>query len=189
MSYPDFKILFIHGYTASSKADFYPALSVLLDKAHIDYAIPDLPGEKYPHAHIWLEKLHESIKNSTKPLIIVGHSLGTRTALLYIEKYLPKVKHLFLIAAFANRLENAKRRDEVYSDFFENMVDVTKIKSVVEHSYVLHSNDDHSIPIEQGREIAHELDAEIIVSTDRDHYCESSNAPYIFSLLKEKIGF
>jgi len=189
MGKPEFKILFIHGYTASSKADFYPALSLLLDAAHIDYVIPDLPGEKYPHAQTWIEMLHDSIKDNPKPLIIVGHSLGTRTALLYIEKYLPKVEHLFLIAAFANRLENARRRNEAYPDFFENKIDISKIKSHIKHAYVLHSKNDHSIPFEQGVEIAHDLNAEMIESENKDHYCEPSNAPYIFSILKKAIGF
>jgi len=186
----DFTILFIHGYTASSKADFYPSLTPLLDTGGVDYVIPDLPGGKYPQAKVWLENIHKVIKRNSKPLIIVGHSLGTRAALLYIEKYQPKVENLFLIAAFANNLENAKRKGgEVYPDFFMHKINAEIIKDLVTHSYVLHSKDDSSIPFEQGEDIAREINAELIISADRDHFCELSNAPYIYSVLKKKIGF
>lgn len=187
------KFLFIHGYTASSSADFYPKLIPLLEKSGIDCVIPDLPGEQHPHINEWHNTIHNTIhnaiKNNVKPLVIIGHSLGTRAALLYIEKYQQKVDYLFLIAAFANRLENARRRNENYADFFSHLIDTEKINSLVNHAYVLHSKDDHSIPFEQGKEISRDLNAELIVSEDRDHFCEPSNALYIYSVLKAKIGF
>lgn len=186
----NFKILFVHGYTASSKVDFYPILCPLLDKSGVDYIVPDLPGNEHPHAIEWLTTIHEAVKNNIKPLVIVGHSLGTRAALLYIEKYKPRVEHLFLIGAFANRLENAKRKGGIsYPDFFDHIIDLSVIKDHVAHSYVLHSKDDSAISFKQGEEIARDIGAELIPSEKRDHFSSSSNAPYIFSVLKQKIGF
>lgn len=183
-------LLFIHGWTASSDTDFYPPLKTELDALGKRYIIPDLPGGRYPHANEWLSVIHESVKRETGPFVIVGHSLGTRAALLYIERYMPQVRALFLIAAFANRLENAKRRGgEVYPDFFTHLVDIGKIKSCVQESYVLHSRDDHSIPLEQGTEIANDLGARLIVQEDRDHFSDPRNAPYILSVLREKLQF
>jgi hypothetical protein len=189
MKINSFKILFIHGYTASSQADFYPFLSQELDKRGIDYVIPDLPGGDKPHTKIWLKTIHEALQENTKPLIIVGHSLGTRAALLYVEKYNIDVERLFLIAAFANRLENAKRKEGLYLDFFDHIIDIPRIKTYIEKAFVLHSIDDHSIPFAQGEEIARDIKAELIVSENRCYFSNPSNAPYIFSVLKEKIGF
>lgn len=161
-----------------------------LDRLDIDYSIPSLPGGKYPQAKVWLQILHEKLVRNKKPLIIVGHSLGTRAALLYIEKYNVKIERLFLIAAFANRTENALRNGgNTYPDFFTHKIDVQIIKNLVSHSYVLHSKDDSSISYEQGEEIAHDLGAELIMSENRDHFCDPANAPYLLSVLKEKIGF
>lgn len=114
----DFKIVFIHGYTASHIADWYPTISKELDKLEVDYIIPDLPGGIHPRVKEWLEVLHGVISQNDKHLVLIGHSLGTRTALLYLEKYHPKIESVFLIAAFANRIENADRNDgEAYPDF------------------------------------------------------------------------
>lgn len=118
-----FAVIFIHGYAASHLADWYPNLSKELDKLGIDYIIPDLPGGEYLYAQEWLETLHSVISKTTKPLVFVGHSLGARTALLYLEKYQPKVEKVFLIAVFSNKTENGNRNDgETYPDFFGQLI-------------------------------------------------------------------
>jgi serine hydrolase len=184
----DFRIVFIHGYTASHLADWYPNITPMLEEMSWDFEIPDLPGGRHPHAEDWLSKIHEVVAKSDKPLILVGHSLGTRTALLYLEKYKPKVEKVFLIAVFANRLENADRRSgEAYPDFFVHNIDIEEIKSLSKEFIVMHSKDDHSISFEQGVEIAEELEAKLLKYEDRDHFSNARNAEEIFSVLKKHI--
>lgn len=186
----DFKIIFIHGYTASHLADWYPTLSPELDKLGIDYAIPDLPGDEHPHAKEWLAILNKIIFQTNKPIILVGHSLGTRTALLYLEKYKPKVEKVFLIAAFANRIENAKRKNgNAYPDFFDRKINLEEIKPLVGKFIVMHSREDSSIPYEQGMEIAKDLQAELITFENQDHFSEPKNAPIILEELRKELQF
>ena len=185
----DFKIIFVHGYTASSKENWYPEISKELIKLGIDFAVPDLPGGEHPHAAEWLEVLYKEVAKTTKPLVLVGHSLGTRTVLLYLEKYRPKVKMVLLIAAFANRLENARRYDEDgYPDFFEHKIDIEKIKPLVGKFVVIHSKDDE-LDYEQGVEISVQLGAELITFQDRGHMSDPSNAPIILSVFRKELDF
>ena len=185
----DFRIVFVHGYTASSQADWYPNITKELKKLKVDFAIPDLPGGEYPHAREWLETLHAEIQNSTKPLVLVGHSLGTRTVPLYIEKYRPQVKLVLLVAAFANRTENAKRRDEHYADFFDHKIDISKIKPLVGKFIVMHSIDDDSIAYEQGVEIAKDLGAQLLTYEDRGHFFVPQNAYTVLEILRKELNF
>lgn len=92
-----------------------------------------------------------------------------------------------LIAAFANKTENAKRRDEHYADFFEKEIDIKSIKPLVGEFVVMHSKDDESIRYEQGMKIAKDLDADLITYDDRGHFSKSDNAPYVLNVLKEKL--
>lgn len=182
----DFKIVFIHGYTASHLVDWYPNISKVLDKLGVDYVVPDLPGDRQPHAKEWLDILHDVISKVDKPLVLVGHSLGTRSALLYLEKYKPKVEKVFLIAAFANRTDNAKRKGGAYSDFFTHAIDLERIKPLVGKFIVMHSKDDSSIPFWQGEEIAKDLGAELIPYERLDHFNRPENASFILEeLVKE----
>lgn len=187
----NFRIVFIHGYTSSHVTDWYPAVSIELNKHHIDFAIPVLPGDTLPHANEWLETLHTEISKSNKPLILVGHSLGTRAALLYLEKYKPKnVQLVILIAAFANMLENGQRNDgETYPDFFEHVINIEEIKKLAKKFIVIHSKDDSSIPFEQGAAIANDLNAKLIPYEDRDHFSNPKNAQFILQELQKELHF
>lgn len=102
-----FKLLFVHGYTASSRDNWYPRIASELKNLGVDFTVLDLPGGQSPHAIEWLNAIHAAVLQTSKPLVLVGHSLGTRAIPLYLEKYKSKMKAVFLIAAFANRLENA----------------------------------------------------------------------------------
>jgi uncharacterized protein len=187
----NFKIIFIHGYTASHLADWYPQISEELKKLNIDFAIPDLPGHTSPHASEWLQIIHNEIIKSNKPLVIVGHSLGTRAALLYLEKYKPQnIQQVILIAAFANRIENALRRNgEAYPDFFEHTIKINEVKKYAKKFVVIHSKDDSSIPFEQGAEIANDLNAKLITYNGHDHFIEPENAKVILKELKNELSF
>jgi len=185
----DFKIIFIHGYTASHLADWYPNISKELDALGIDYAIPDLPGGKKPHSKEWLQVIDREVKRSNKPVVLVGHSLGTRAALLYLDQYKQPAKAVFLIAAFANRVENAERRDRSYADFFEYKISIGAVKKLCDQLIVIHATDDNSIDIEQGKDIAEDLDAKLITVDGRGHLYKPSNASFILEQLRRELGF
>lgn len=178
-----FRIVFVHGYTDSSLAGWYPGISLKLKELGIDFAVPNLPGGRHPHAAEWLNKIHGVVSEKQKPLILVGHSLGTRAVLLYLEKYRPKVEAVFLIAAFANRIENARKYDgDGYPDFFEHKIDIENIKPLVGKFIVVHSKDDE-LDYEQGVEIANQLDAKLITYSDRGHFSDLENADEILKIL------
>ncbi|HET7099282.1 MAG TPA: alpha/beta fold hydrolase [Patescibacteria group bacterium] len=185
----DFKIVFVHGYTASSKVNWYPNISTELTKLGIDFEVPDMPGGEHPHASEWLDTMHSVISKIDKPLVLVGHSLGTRAILLYLEKYQPQVKAVFLVATFSNRLENGTKYDgSAYSDFFTHLVDIEKIKSLVGKFVVVHSKDDE-LPFDGAVEISNQLGAKLIPFEDRDHMSDPSNAPIILKILREELDF
>lgn len=184
-----FRIIFVHGYTASHLADWYPNISKELDALGVDYVVPDLPGDKKPHAKDWLDIIDMEVKKADKPVVLVGHSLGTRAVLLYLDMYKQPVKSVFLIAAFANWTENAKRRDESYADFFEYKLNIGAIKKLCSQFVVIHSADDDSIDYKQGQEIAKDLDAKLVTAEDRGHLFDPSNAPFVLSQLRQELDF
>ncbi len=188
MSTNNFRIIFVHGYTASSRDNWYPQIASELKRLGIDHTILDLPGGISPHASEWLTEIHKAVSQTSKPLVFVGHSLGTRAIPLYLETYKPKVKAVFLIAAFANRLENAYKYDvDAYPDFFEHLININSIKPSVEKFVVMHSKDD-PLDYEQGVEIAHQLGAKLITYEDMGHFSDSENAPIVLEVLRKELA-
>lgn len=186
-----FKIVFVHGYTASHLADWYPSISPMLDGAGVDYVIPDLPGDKQPKSKEWLRIIDREYKRAGKPVVFVGHSLGTRAVLLYLDQYKHKAKSVFLIAPLSNSTENADRRDgDAYPDFFEYKINLQKIKPLANNWLVMHSKDDHSLDYEQhGLALSKEMNVELLTYEDRDHFSDSKNALLIFNVLQDRLRF
>lgn len=184
------KIIFVHGYTASSKVDWYPNISKQLDKLGIEYSIPDLPGDEFPHSKDWIEIIKREVDSTDKQVVLVGHSLGTRAVLLYLDQYQEKVNPVILIAPLSNEVSNADRQDgETYPDFFEYKIDLNKIKGLADKFVVVHSKDDSSLDYEtHGVVLANELGAKLITFEDRDHFSEPENAPIILEVLKSELN-
>ncbi len=171
------KVIFIHGYTSSPKRKKYQLIAQELDKLGIDYSIPEFPGGEHPHSKDWLEIIDREVKNSDRPVVLVGHSLGTRAALLYLDKYEQKVDSVILIAPFDNNFEvHRARRDESFADFFDYALDIEKIKKLANKFIVVHSKDDDLIPYEQGVKISQDLGAKLITYEDRSHFSGEENA-------------
>lgn len=171
------KIIFVHGYTSSPKKKKYQIIAEELKKIGVDFSMPQLPGGEHPHSENWLEIIDKEVKSSTDPVILVGHSLGTRAVLLYLDKFNRKVDTVILIASFNNSVkENKKRKDEHYSDFWEYELDIEKIKKLSNKFVVLHSKDDMSIDYHQGVEISKELDAKLLTYEDMGHFSGEENA-------------
>ena len=53
----------------------------MLDKLGVDYSIPNLPGHRKPKSKDWVEIIKKETTSSDKPVVLVGHSLGTRVIL------------------------------------------------------------------------------------------------------------
>lgn len=171
------KVIFIHGYTSSPKKKKYQIIAEELDKLGVAYSIPALPGDEHPHSKAWLELIDKEVKNSTDPVVLVGHSLGTRAALLYLDKFGKKVDTVILIAAFNNDYKkNRNRKDEHYADFFEYPVDIEKVKKLANKFIVVHSKDDDSIDYSQGEEISRELEAKLITYENMGHFAGEERA-------------
>lgn len=185
----DYKIIFVHGWDASNKEHWYPNISKELNRLGIDFVIPNLPKGDHPKALEWLDTLHTEVVKVKKPIVFVGHSLGTRTILLYLEKYKIKVKDVFLISTFANRLENSNKYDQgAYADFFKHKIDINNIKKYANKFIVIHSKND-PLDYEQGVEISKDLNAKLITLEGKGHMSGPENATIILDILHKELGF
>lgn len=177
----------VHRYMGSSKTDWYADLARLLEADGHKVIIPDLPGADRPSAAVWLPILEEAFRGSEN-FVLIGHSLGTRAALLYIEKYSVKTELLLLVGALSNDTDNAVRLGGKVADFYEYKVDPDSINSLVKKIILMHSKDDPSVSYEdQGKALAEELDAELLTYEDKGHFHEPSDSKEIYKVLKERL--
>jgi len=179
------KVIIVHGYTSSPENEKYQIISKELSRLGIDHSIPAMPGEEYPRSKNWLKIIDEEVNSTNDPVVLVGHSLGTRAVLLYLDKYQQKVDTVILIAPFNNNFKkNRKRKNQHYQDFFDYSLDMEEVKKLSDKFIVVHSKDDKSIKYNQGVEISRELKAEFIMHRDADHFSGKNNAEYFLKFIK-----
>jgi len=176
----DKKVIFVHGYTASSKVNWYPNISKELDKLGVDYSIRDYPGDRHPAQKEWIEIIEEEVQTTDKPIVLVGHSLGTRAILLYLEKLQRKVDTVILISPPTERVNTR----ETLGNFFEHKIDLASLQDLAGTFIIVHSKDDSDVPYEEGVEIAQGLNAKLITLDGRDHMSEPENATDVLEVLK-----
>lgn len=171
------KVIFVHGYHSSPKKLKYQLVAKELKKLGVDFIIPQFPGKDHPQSSKWLEIINKQVKSANKPVVLVGHSLGTRAILLYLDKYNQKVDRVILIAAFNNEIEkNGKMARGRLSNFFQYHLDIKKITKLARKFIVVHSEDDDLIPYRQGVGIAKELGAKLITYKDKGHFSGRENS-------------
>lgn len=182
------KVIIVHGYDSSPNKKKYQLISQELNNLNIEHSTPSFPGEEHPHSQEWLEIIDKEVKSTNNPVVLVGHSLGTRAILLYLDKFNAKVDTVILIATFNNDIkENVDRADGNYTDFFEYPLDIKKIKKLANRFIVVHSVDDSSINYQQALDISNDLDVKLITYEDADHFSgedkAEENAKYFLELI------
>jgi len=185
-----YKVIVVHGLNGSSKTDFFPLLAKELEKNHIDFDISDFPGglfNSFPDAEKWVEKLHTIISKTTKPVILVGYSLGTRAVLLYLEKYKRNVDKVILIASTPNTTAVAHAKQGRVRTFFRHTIDLRQVKKLSKKFICIHSKDDPSTKYEWGVQMAKDLGAKLITFEDRGHFNRPECAHTVFSVLKKEL--
>jgi predicted alpha/beta hydrolase family esterase len=147
---------------------------------------PQLPGNESPHYVEWLEVMNECIMNHPEENItLIGHSLGTRAVLLYLNEHDIDIEKIVLIAPFDNNTENAAFRDGAYANFFWDEVSLEKVKSHAKTIKVIGSEDDSRIPVEQAKNIASELQATLDIIPHSDHFLQAIWAGPLWEIIQQ----
>ncbi len=179
----------VHGYLSGPHHLWHPELHRLILESGHTVLSPQLPGKKYPDHQDWLPLIDEAFTQSNEPITIVGHSLGTRAVLLYLEHYQVSVQNIVLIGPFNNDISNASYRDGAYANFFENLIDLALVKSRTNKSIIIGSLDDSRIPFVQAEQITKDLDGVLYSVPESDHFLHTKWSHSLWDIIqKETLG-
>lgn len=179
-----YTIIDIPGYNHNSESMWHPDFRKYIIESGNEIITLDLPGGKYPVFREWYPIIEQAVSEALNPVILVGHSLGTRAVLLFLEQTQNSVQDIVLIAPFDNSLTNASFRKGNYANFFEHLIDIGKVQTKIKGSVkVIGSEDDANIPYIQAQNIARDLSAELIAIPDSSHFLDIKWA----KILSEKV--
>ncbi|NOW04677.1 RBBP9/YdeN family alpha/beta hydrolase [Clostridium beijerinckii] len=183
-------IYVIHGYTSSSKSEWFPWLKEQFKDSSIKVSVPDMPDSGDPHLEPWLNHLHKCIMDIDENTILIGHSLGCITVLHYILEKNVRIKGAILVSGFINK-NPMDEQTEGLQEFVDSPLDVARIKSLIPKRIAITAIDDDIVPTEATQKLAKELDANLIILESGKHFIARdgyTKFPVLLNEIKKLIG-
>ena len=171
----------VHGWGGNSQGNWFPWLKAELEKQGFKVSVPDFPNAQNPVLSEWLHYFNKSVTVDAET-ILIGHSLGVAFILRFLEYLslhseneiprLPsgarndkkKIKAAFLVAAFDRSLGIPE-----IENFINTSFNWEKIKSSCDRFTVINSDNDPYIPLQIGKDLAKNLDTELIIEHNAGH--------------------
>lgn len=177
-------VFIIHGSFGHPQENWFPWLKSELEKLGCDVFIPKFPTPENQSLDTWLNIFEEYSKHLDENSIIIGHSLGPAFLLRIIEKLSHQIKAAFFISGFV-RLYGVPQFDNVNRTFVSAPFDWRRIRQNCKIFRVFHSNNDPYVPLDCGKELAGNLETELILVTGAGHFNESAGYTRFDLLLDE----
>jgi predicted alpha/beta hydrolase family esterase len=161
-------VYIIHGYTSSSKAEWFPWLKKKLMDIGTNVIVFDMPNPDSPIAQEWIEHLNKWIKTIDENTYFICHSLGCVTLLRFLELQHVDTKVGGIILASGFIKENPKYPN--LDPFVKVDIDLLKIIKMTKNRCVLSSPNDNYVPYEYSCELAKAIDAKLITIENGGHF-------------------
>ena len=174
----------IHGIEGHPEENWFPWLKEELEKLNMDTIIPKFPNADNPQLNEWLDFFKKFEKEINEETIMIGHSLVVSFILSFLEKNNKKIKSAFFTAGFTGKIDNGY--NEKMKSFIDKEFDFEKIEDNCKKFFIYNSDNDPYVPLEKGKELARNLDSELIIVNNAGHF--NAEAGYTeFPLLLEDI--
>lgn len=178
-------ILLIHGAYGDPHENWFPWLKKELEKLGHQVYVPEFPTPKNQTLDNWMEVFEEYKQYLDRDAIVVAHSLGPAFIMNILERRKQPIRAAFFVAGFTGLLNNPVF-DKINKGFVDGNFYWYRIKRNADKFYVFHSDNDPYVPLEKGKELAENLDAEFKLVKGAGHFNEKAGY-FKFDLLLDYI--
>lgn len=178
-------IIIVHGTGGNPNGNWFPWLKSELEKLGCRVFVPKFPTPENQSLPNWLDVFNGYEQYLDEDSIVVGHSIGPAFLLSVLEKLNHPIKAAFFVAGFTGLLNNS-RFDELIKTFVTKSFNWITIKKNCNKFYVINSENDPYVPIEDGKTLAEKLGTELISLKNAGHINEEAGYKE-FSFLLDKI--
>lgn len=161
------RVFIIHGMDSSPNKAWRPWLMGELAKQEIYACSLPMPHRENPVCEEWVSFIEQVVNSNEGDVYLVGHSLGVRAVLKYLEKIDGTPQDIKGVVLISGRF--GKPRSGILESFYEDSLDFNKIKSQCDKFLVIHGDDDPNVPYEDGKLLAEHLECEIVTIPGGGH--------------------
>ncbi len=169
------RVFIIHGWDGYPEEGWFPWLKRELIKRGFEVRVPKMPHATHPKISEWTPHLRRLVGKSDLKTYFVGHSMGCRTILRYLEKLSPKVKigGAVLVAGWVSLTPMATRTKEakaIAREWLRTPHDYGKIKRHSRNFVAVFSDNDEFVPPENWKTYRMKLGAKVIIEHNKGHF-------------------
>lgn len=161
------ELVIVHGLGAHPRKHWFGWLAAELAADGVHTRIPAMPEPDAPRASDWLATLAALPINDDT--VLLGHSLGTITAVRFLAETGRRVRGLVLVAGFAERVPGIPEID----GFADGLTGLDRIQGLAPRRIVLASDNDPIVPPALSARLAAAIDAELLTVPGAGHFMES----------------
>ncbi len=174
-------IYLVHGYQAYPEKHWFPWLRDTLARENVEVHLLSMPNAGHPDKNEWIDFLEENIHHFGADTLLIGHSLGCITILLFLQKVAKAFDGIILVAGFMEKLPEMPELD----GFLEDEIDCSIIKKLASKRIVFGSPEDYIVPFRYTHTLAKNLDAQLISLHDKGHFMQDDGLLDFPQLLAE----
>ena len=188
------RVFIIHGWGGNPKECWFPWLKKELEKKGYDVFVPQLPDTNNPRIYNWVPALSKAVSVSDDNTYFVGHSMGCQTIARYLES-LPEGQEIggaVFVAGFFKHLsglEDEPGIPETEKHWLSTPIDFAKIKSHLNKSVAIFSDNDPFVPLDNQDDYKNKLGSQIIIEHNKGHLNDEAKTKELPSALKAILSF
>jgi hypothetical protein len=131
-----------------------------------------MPDTDEPEINAWVSFLGEKVSKPDSETFFVGHSIGCLTILKYLESLPPdaKVGGAVFVAGWFHLTNLEVDAEDTAKPWLETKIDFAKVKNHTKNFVAIFSDNDHWVPVEEGKIFKEKLGAKVIVKNKMGHF-------------------
>lgn len=158
------QVLICHAYNTLPSENWYEWLAGLLNGQGYDAKVLRLPNPSAPSEEKWVESIKAT--HTSDSVRFVGHSLGCRAVLAYLNQYNVSAERVALIACpmFWDGVIDTRPPLKAYVDGMQEL-DFEKLKNLVDRYDLFHDSTDELLPMKNVEYLKKVLGKKTVVHT------------------------
>ena len=171
------RVILAHGWDGTPTTGWFPWLQKELESRGFEVTAPQLPETGSPHIDVWVAALASAVGTVDEETYLVGHSMGCQAIVRFLET-LPegaKAGGVVFVAGFFRPLTGLESEAEMEVDreWSDTPVAFEKVRSHMEKSFAIFSDNDPWVPLENADDFKNKLESEVVVQHEQGHFNES----------------